>query len=324
MSYRAHLLFRNGHISTVYAGWMRPVRLPAGLTRKRVELPDGDFLDMDVYPRNGCRMVILLHGLEGHSRRPYMAHMARYFADRGWDVVALNFRGCSGEPNRLLRTYHSGDTGDLRYVISHELRDHPAAEIHLIGFSLGGNVVMKYLEEEADRVDPRIRTGTGFSVPLDLASSCQALDRGLSRQYTKRFLRTLIPKALEKARQFPGRVDAAAVAAAGNFAEYDEAFTAPVFGFRDAVDYWTRASSLPELDRIAVPALIVNALDDPFLGEACFPGDVTATNALVHLETPRHGGHVAFPRWTLTGHYWPERRAYAFCASHSPSTPGRG
>lgn len=311
--YRSGILFRNGHLSTAFAGLFRPAPNLDGLRQHRLELPDGDFLDLDLYGLPASRVVVVLHGLEGHSRRPYVAFMVRRFLEAGWGAVAMNFRGCSGPPNRMLRGYHSGETGDLTSVVRWLIDRYSPDALALVGFSLGGNVVMKYLGEAGKSLPGPVSAGVGFSVPCDLTAACEALDQGLSRMYVRRFLRTLIPKALEKAERFPGILDPEAIRRARSLEDYDNAVTAPVFGFRDARDYWRKASSLPVLADIRVPALVVNALDDPFLGPACYPTQIHATNPRFVLETPRYGGHVAFPRLTLRGHYWSEERALAFC-----------
>lgn len=256
-------------------------------------------------------LVVLLHGLEGDTRRPYMVNMAARLLEEGYDVLAINFRGCSGEPNRQLRSYHTGETRDLRFVMHWIVQHLPHRHFALIGFSLGGNVLLKYLGEEGDNCLPGIQTGIAFSVPVHLPSSSLQLDRGVNQLYVRRFLKTLIPKALHKLDGFSGLdLDREAIQRARTFSQFDEVFTAPVNGFASARDYWDQASSLPYLNRIPVPVLLVNALDDPFLSPECYPDDpVLLGNVL--LDIPEHGGHVAFPRWTMGGYYWSEN-----CAIH--------
>ena len=307
--YRPSWYFRNGHVSTVFAGVFRPPMTLPAVVRKRLETPDGDFLDLDVSSVGGSRLLVLLHGLEGHSRRPYMAGMQRLFQMNGWDTLALNFRGCSGEPNRLLRSYHSGETDDLRTVLQWVKDSDSYEQVSLIGFSLGGNVVLKFLAEEADKADPQLGPSAVFSVPCDLASSSARLDSGLSRWYGKRFLKTLIPKGLEKASRFPGTVDVGVLSRASSLRDFDDAFIAPVHGFKDAGDYYERSSSINLLDRIGVPVLMVQAEDDPFLTPSCFPKD---TGAVLVQKAP-FGGHVGFPGSDGRGFYWSENRALQFC-----------
>lgn len=245
-----------------------------------------------------------------------MQYMIQCFQESGWDALAINFRGCSGEPNRKLRSYHSGETEDLRFVLNWVNSTQTYQNITLIGFSLGGNVVMKYLGESGNEIPHNLRAGIGFSVPCHLESSNAALSKGISRGYIWRFLGSLKPKALAKANQFPGLVDAVAIRKAKNLRAFDDAFTAPVHGFQDALDYWTRSSSLVFLKSIKIPVLMVQSRDDPFLGNACYPYEIALQSEFIELETPKYGGHVGFPHLLKDGYYWSERRALAFCQKH--------
>jgi predicted alpha/beta-fold hydrolase len=240
--------------------------------------------------------------------------MARALAGRGWIVVAVNLRGCSGEPNRLPRAYHSGATEDLAAVIGHAF-ERGARTVGLIGFSLGGNLTLKYLGEVGAGADQRIVGAVAISAPCDLASSAERMARPAARPYMRYFVRSLAPKAAQKAAAFPGVVPAIEVGRMRTFREFDDAFTAPLHGFRDAADYWARASAGPGLPQIRVPTLIVNALDDPFLTPACTPRESIARNPCIGLLTPAKGGHVGFAdtrwgRWRTE--LWSERVAGAF------------
>ncbi len=310
--YRAPWVFRNGHLSTIYAGLLRKPGPDPFLSSRRLTTPDGDFLDIDMAMQGSRQLVILLHGLEGNTRRPYMTAMASRLYEAGYDILALNFRGCSNEPNRLLRSYHTGETGDLRFLVQwvQTQFDHP--QIALVGFSLGGNVLLKYLGEEGADISDRLSGGVAFSVPIDLASSSRQLDRGINRLYVAQFLRTLIPKALAKLERFDHQLDPEAIRQASSFAAFDQAFTAPVHGFLDAEDYWNRASALPWMDQITCPALLVNAWDDPFLSPACYPSGRALLSKHVQFETPGQGGHVAFPSLWSGRYYWSEQRAAHF------------
>jgi uncharacterized protein len=299
--------FRNPHIQTIWAGKLRRVDRPA-YDRERIPTSDGDFLDLDYVRTGASQAAVISHGLEGSSDRPYVRGMARALASRGWDVVAWNLRGCSGEPNRLARSYHSGDTADLHTVILHLLPSYD--RLALIGFSLGGNLTLKYLGEAAR--DPRLAAAATFSVPVDLASSSEALARRANAHYMVYFMRSLRAKVLEKAERFPGQVDAARLSGVRTFRAFDEEFTAPIHGFAGAEDYWARASSLPFLAHIRVPTLLVNADDDPFLPPPCYPRKEAAASGAFHLETPRYGGHVGFVDRNASGEYWSERRAGDF------------
>jgi predicted alpha/beta-fold hydrolase len=314
--YKPHVIFRNGHISTIYAGLIRPNAIVEGGQRIRLQTPDEDFLDLDFYTTESTRLVVLLHGLEGSSTRPYIQHMVNRFRREGWDALAMNFRGCSGQPNNQLRTYHSGETGDLSLVLDWVGNHKNYKDISIIGFSLGGNVLMKYLGECGKNTPVNLRAGVGFSVPCDLESSNAALGRGISKGYALRFLRTLKPKALAKNERFPGKLDREAIAQADSLEAFDNAFTAPVHGFNDAKDYWSRSSCLPYLERICIPALLVQAKDDPFLSPLCFPNELIKDLPFLILDAPHHGGHVGFPN-LRKGFYWSEERAFGFCSSHN-------
>lgn len=306
-SYRPPAGFGNPHLQTIWASKLRRVDGPV-FVRERIETPDGDFLDLDRVPAGASRAAVISHGLEGSTGRAYVRGMARALASRGWDVVAWNLRGCSGEANRLARSYHSGDTADLDTVVQHVLPKY--ARLALVGFSLGGNLTLKYLGE-AER-DPRLAAAVAFSVPVDLAASSAALARWTNAHYMAYFLRSLRAKVLEKAERFPDEVDASRLRGVRSFRRFDEAFTAPMHGFAGAEDYWARASSRPFLPHIRVPTLLVNAADDPFLAPACYPREEAAASGALRLEIPAHGGHVGFVTRGASGDYWSEGRAGEF------------
>ena len=306
-SYRAPAFLPGGHLQTIQPALFR--RVPLVTTRReRLELPDGDFLDLDWAGEGRKRLAILSHGLEASSRATYIQGMAAALQRRGWDVLAWNYRGCSGEMNRLLPFYHSGASDDLHQVIRHALAVHPAGKIDLVGFSLGGNMTLKYLGER--QADPRLHRAVAFSVPCDLACSSERLARRVNRLYMGRFLRCLRRKLVAKRPRFPAEINLKGIDKLKNFRQFDDRFTAPLHGFRDAEDYWARASSRPFLPRIGIPALLVNAANDPFLGPACFPREEAEASACFHLEIPEEGGHVGFS--LPQGEYWSERRAAEF------------
>jgi len=290
-SYRAPFYLRHGHSATLL-----PALLPAAAAswtrRTRLELDDGDFLDLAWSQNNQPRLAILSHGLEGSLEARYIRNQARLLQTSGWDVLAWNYRGCGGGSNRLLQSYHSGASGDLRAVVDHAARAYDS--IVLVGFSLGGNITLKYLAEQPPH--PAVRAGVAVSAPVDLASSALALDgRRGNRLYLRRFLSTLLAKAAEKAQRFPGQVDPAVLSKIHTIREFDEHITAPWHGFAGAADYWARASSGPLLERLTVPALLLSALDDPLLDQPSFPRTLAEDHPFLHLETPAHGGHLGFP-----------------------------
>lgn len=308
----------NGHLQTILPALL-PRRFDLPFRRERLELPDGDFLDLDWSGHGARRLVILSHGLEGCSTQIYIRGMGAEMRRAGWDILAWNFRGCGAGPNRLPRSYHSGETEDLRAVI--ELASARYEKIALIGFSLGGNVTLKFLGEAAP--PGSVIVAAAISAPIDLASCALALDtRPGNRIYLRRFLASLIARAEAKARSFPDRVNALGARRIRTIREYDDRFTAPLHGFRDAADYWTRSSSRQFLPRIAVPTLLLNARNDPLLSGAAFPEDEARASEHLFLEAPESGGHVGFLDLRRGWHPWSERRVAEFFASSVPTLPG--
>jgi uncharacterized protein len=277
-----------GHLQTVMAALFRPP--PVSFQRERWETPDGDFIDVDFAGAEDARPMVLLHGLEGCSDSHYARLLARELPAAGWRVAIPHWRGCSGEPNRKPRAYHSGDTAELDWILRRFDR-----QLDAIGVSLGGNVLLKWLGEQGSAAAALVRRAAAISAPLDLAASGAALDRGLNRLlYTRMFLSTLKPKSLAQFARFPRLFDAAKLRVARTFREFDNLYTAPLHGFRDVDHYWTSSSSGPWLERIAVPTLVINARNDPFLPEQALVSATGKAAPCVLLEFPRTGGHVGF------------------------------
>nr|NIP79228.1 alpha/beta fold hydrolase [Gemmatimonadota bacterium]NIQ53907.1 alpha/beta fold hydrolase [Gemmatimonadota bacterium]NIU74083.1 alpha/beta fold hydrolase [Gammaproteobacteria bacterium]NIX44145.1 alpha/beta fold hydrolase [Gemmatimonadota bacterium]NIY08369.1 alpha/beta fold hydrolase [Gemmatimonadota bacterium] len=256
----------NPHVQTLAGKLLRP-RPDIPLRRERILTPDGDFLDVDFAgPPDAGPTVVVLHGLEGSARRKYMMTTYRALLDRGLRPVGLNFRGCSGEPNRTARQYHSGETDDLRLLLE-RLRDRHDPPFGLVGFSLGGNVVLKLLGEGGADIGGLVGAAAAVSVPFDLAAGSRHIETGLVGRglYTPYFVRSLRKKMLAKRHLAAEVCDMEAVRAARTLWEFDEAATAPVHGFRDAADYYARSSSAGFLDAIRVSTLVIHAMDDPFL-----------------------------------------------------------
>ena len=280
--------------------------------RERIQTPDDDFLDLD-WNRNGAnRIAILSHGLEGNTRRQYILGMVRALGRRGWDSLAWHYRGCSGEPNKKLRSYHSGETSDLNTIVSHVIGKNIYEEIVLIGFSLGGNVTLKYLGENPSNIHPLISKAVAFSVPCDLKSCALKLARRSNRLYMKRFLISLHGKVRDKMRMMPDQINDNKFHRLKTFMDFDNRYTAPIHGFKDADDYFAKCSSRQFLSRIRIPTLLVNAKNDPFLAETSFPYDEARTNASFFFEAPDSGGHTAFVTFGNHGEYWSETRAISF------------
>lgn len=302
---------RGGHLQTVLPVVWR--RRAARLTQvETLELPDGDFLRLHWRKAGHRRLVILSHGLEGDAEAGYIRGMAAAVGAAGWDVLAWTFRGCGPQPNRLRRFYHSGETGDFGQVIRHAAPAYPEG-VALVGFSLGGNMTLKYLGEAPP--DPAVIGGAAVSAPVDLAASARALDRRWgNRVYVRRFLQTLIRKVEDKARRFPGEIDVGGIRRVRSFQEFDDRYTAQLHGFRDAADYWAQSSARQYLPGIAVPTLLINARDDPFLPPECFPFSEAEASERFYLEAPEFGGHVGFTDLAegQNGRTWAERRVTEF------------
>jgi predicted alpha/beta-fold hydrolase len=312
-SYRPPFYLGNAHLQTVWPTLFRKVD-GVDFERVRLPTPDGDFLLLDWLRGSspGAALAILSHGLEGNSRRPYITGMARALRAQGFDVLAWNFRGCGGELNTNSRFYHSGETADLRMLIEQATAGY--SQICLVGFSVGGNVTLRYLGEAPDRVDGRVERAVVFSVPCDLGASARQLTRRMNTIYLTHFMRSLRDKIRAKAERFPDAFALDGLAAMRNFMEFDEGITAPMFGFSSAEDYYAQASSRPVLESILVPTLLVNAQDDPFLTAECFPSKEAGQSRALHLEMPVRGGHVGFVGDHGAGWYWSEFRAVEWLA----------
>jgi predicted alpha/beta-fold hydrolase len=301
----------NSHLETIVPSLLR--KIDGTYERERLELTDGDFLDLDWMRGHQDKLVIISHGLEGNSQRHYSKGVAHYFYQRGWDALAWNCRGCSGEMNRLPRFYHHGATEDIAAVIDHAIQK-KYTQIALVGFSMGGSMSLKYIGERKDKLPPEIKSTVVFSVPCDLGSSARELDKPNKKFYLNRFLKKLEKKIKTKSQKFPDLISIKGFEKIKTFRDFDNRYTAPLHGFSDADDFYAKASSGPYLSFIQIPALIVNALNDPFLPDACYPRDVAKTHPYVHLEIPERGGHVGF---SMAGksENWMEVRAFGFINS---------
>lgn len=313
------------HLQTIWGGVLRSApQVP--LTRARWEMPDGDFLDVDELAADAAApRVIVLHGLEGSSRSPHVLGLLQEARRRGWGGVAMNFRGCSEAPNRLRRSYHGGETGDLAWVIAQVHARHPSSPLVCVGFSLGGNVLLKYLGEQGAGLPGPIRAAAAVSAPFDLARSAHALEHGFSRVYGRRLVASLKRKTRHKLARYPDLVDARALQAVRTLAEFDELVTAPLHGFADAADYWASSSSARFLPRIHCPTLLINAQDDPFLPAEALPARAAADNPFLSALFPSGGGHLGFleGRWPGAPVAWAEIRVVEFLARYAHASTER-
>lgn len=309
------------HLQTLGARFLRAwLRVP--FRRERVELPDGDFVDLDfAFPRSHSTgdtgpLVVVLHGLEGSARSGYALEIHRRLHDRGIAGIGLNFRSCSGELNRLPRFYHSGDTDDLRRVLDRWVEPHPGRPIGVIGVSIGGNVLLKFLGESG--AASRVVAAAAISSPFDLSAGAEYLLRPRGRLYNAHLLSSLRRKIEAKRPILPPEIDVSAAVKARSFRAFDDAATAPLHGFTDAEEYYRQSSSARFIDGIRTPTLLIHARDDPFMPPESVP--VSAVEANPHLVPAFHsrGGHVGFVagRSPFSPVFWAEREAVRFVSGH--------
>ena len=262
----------NAHLQTILPAIFRKVYRP--YERERFTLSDGDFLDLDWVDSDSRKLIVLTHGLEGNTDRHYMKGMAKLFAQQGWDILAWNCRSCSGEMNLKLRMYNHGEIGDIEEIIGHALRTKNYEEIVLIGFSMGGNINMKYLGVHGNEIPDVISKAVSFSAPCDLHSSVKKLDEPDVLFYKNRFLNKLKPKMKLKAQQYPDVLDFSRFQQIQKWEDFDNFFTVPINGFKNAQDFYDQGSAQNFLSGISIPTLLVNALNDPILTPECFPEDI--------------------------------------------------
>ena len=309
----------NGHWETVWPSLFRKIPFRYS-TRERLELPDGDFVDVDwkFASTDTDRLVIITHGLEGDSHRHYVTGMAKIFTAAGYDALGWNCRSCSGEMNRLLRFYHHGDADDLRRVIEYALEKRQYQSVTLIGFSMGGSLTLRALAEDPSWVPPVIHRAVAFSVPCDLHSGVLQLMKPGNQFYTKRFLRKLGKKIRIKEQKFPGEISSQNYHQIQHFIDFDNRYTAPLHGYRDAFDFYQQASVKPLLPNLRVPSLLVQAANDPFLAPECFCEEVAKDHPYLYLEITDRGGHCGFQQKNAP-YSWAEERALHFVLNDLPA-----
>ncbi|MHA7129085.1 YheT family hydrolase [Algoriphagus namhaensis] len=307
-SYKRPSWLFNSHLETIYPAIFRKVSLRAPKP-ERIDTLDGDFLDLDWYKNDSDHLIVISHGLEGSSDRPYMLGMAKAFLQAGYDVLTWNYRGCGPELNKQVIFYHSGATYDLDRVIDHAQKDY--AKISLVGFSLGGNLTLKYLGEERERPS-KIVSAVAVSVPLHLASSCEKISKKENFLYSRRFLKSLKEKVMKKSLAYPGEIPTGVLRNIKTLSDFDDFFTGPFHGFADAAEYYSMNSSLFFLEGIQVPSLILNAQNDPFLSPQCYPLQLCRKLDRVWCEFPKQGGHVGFSSGKDAIPYYSEQRAVEF------------
>ena len=315
---------RSAHAQSIFGSVLKTSRVP--LHRKRFETPDGDFLDLDFLELNESKSgprVLIVHGLEGSSKSPYVQNLLAEIARRGWRAAVLNMRMCSGEPNRVKQTYHSGKTEDLDFVVRELAKDHPEEKMYLVGYSIGGNIVLKWLGEQGEKAAPTIAGAAVVSVPYDLARSVERMDRGFNREvYTRLLLKRLLKKLDAKKKIFPEAIHYNRLARCKTFTAFDNEVTAPLNGFKDANDYWRKSSCQPWLKSVKVPALLIHAEDDPFFPGSLLPLEEIRASEFLKALISSHGGHLGFVSgrspWQRVN--WLERTVLDFFAEKNPAT----
>lgn len=322
--YRAPLWLPGGNLQTLYPALL--ARRPAvDYQRQRWDTPDGDFIDLDWTGHQDCGsriedgtrpLLVLFHGLEGSSNSHYARALMHAVVAGGWRGVVVHFRGCSGELNRLPRAYHSGDSAEIDWILRRLKQQLEGAPLHAAGVSLGGNALLKWLGEQGGAATAILRSAAAMSAPLDLHAAGTALEQGFNMVYTRHFLVTMKKKSLLKLRMHPRLFDAVRVRAARTLREFDDLVTAPLHGFAGVDDYWTRASSKPWLSRIAVPTLLLNACNDPFLPAAALPRP-QEISARVTATFTKTGGHVGFITGAFPGTLgWPAQAVIDFMSAN--------
>lgn len=310
-TYKPKIFFRNGHIHTIYPAFFRKVEFKF-TERKRFTLSDGDFIDLDLHKEGNNELVVLCHGLEGGSSSSYILTTAQYFATNGFDIMAINYRSCSGEMNRKEVMYHHGATEDVHEAISAQAQ---YKKIHLIGWSLGGNLALKYTGEPRER-PANLKSVIGFSVPIDLISCVNEIHKPKNRLYVINFLKTLRKKIEQKAQLIPHKISTEWLREIKTLTHFDTYYTAPLHGFKSAEDYYIKSSSKQFIPKIEIPALLVNAKDDPMLGDACYPKELAEQlDNFYYLET-KYGGHCGFipPKGEVV---WMEKIALDFIQKYT-------
>ncbi|WBL24005.1 alpha/beta fold hydrolase [Zunongwangia sp. HRR-M8] len=309
-NYTAPPLFKNAHIATIYAATLRKVDFKSE-KRKRLELKDGDFLDLDwAFSKTPSKkLVVAMHGLAGDANRPYMLGMGKIFTENNWDYCGMNFRSCSGEINRLYRSYNAGATEDLEEVLAHILTKYNYTEIALVGFSLGGNLLLKYLGERTI-LPEQVKAAVAVSTPCDLAASLKALNLPQNRLYSNRFKKNLKDILFERQMAFPKELEKKQISACNSLLAIDELYTSRAHGYTSAAEYYEKCSCLQFLPNIKIPTLLLNAENDSFLTSASFPKKIAKNSKFLHLEIPKHGGHVGFIQHKKI--YYQEERALQF------------
>jgi predicted alpha/beta-fold hydrolase len=305
-TYKPEFLFKFRDVNTVYPTFFRNVKVD--YKRERIELKDGDFLDIDRIKNGNKKVAVLCHGLEGSSNSNYIKAVASLLNKNEFDITAVNYRSCSGEMNRLSKFYHAGATDDLKEVVNHIEPEYD--EVYLVGYSLGANLVLKYMGVDAGK-DKKLKAGVAISCPLDLYDSSFTLNKTRNYVYKMKFLLSLKKKIREKYKMMPDKINIEGIDKLKDFNEFDNRYTAKLNGFKDAEDYYKKESAINFLPDIKVPALIINAKDDPILSSKCYPKHLKEINENLNILYPKYGGHVGFAKFNKD-YYWTDYKVLDF------------
>ena len=312
VGFKPNIFFRNKHFNTLYRFILSNSR--RDFVRERMQTNDADFIDLDASFVQSEEVIIAIHGLEGNSNSSYIHSLTTYANQKGYDVVVINLRGCSGEPNKLLSSYHSGKTEDLKQVLDYITKKKKYKSIHIVGYSLGGNLTLKLMGEYGFEFPKALKSAIGVSVPCDLEGSSKVLNKGFNKFYQYGILQSLLKKAKQKLTQFPNSgINKEELLKISSFRDFDTVFTAPLNGFSSAKDYYEKSSCMPYLKKIKVPSLMIAALDDSFLSSSCYPYQEAKENDNFSLLTPKYGGHVGFySGFKKKNNYWLEEQIISF------------
>lgn len=307
--------FKNKHFNTFYRYLFTKTKID--FKRKRMYTKDGDFLDLDCSIHQADKLIVAIHGLEGSSNSSYIKSLTALSNNNDYDIIALNLRSCSGETNNLLSSYHSGKSEDLLEVIQYIEKNYSYKKIFVVGFSLGGNITLKFMGES--KINTVVNAAVAVSVPCSLAGSSKAMNEKQNKIYVLNFLTTLRRKAKLKFKKFPNcGLQTDMVLKAKNFNEFDNFFTAPTNGFKNALDYYEKSSSKPLLAFIEKPTLLITALDDPFLNKDCYPTNIAKQSKHFHLLTTKYGGHVGFCHsFNMKKNNWLENEILTFLKNNN-------
>ncbi len=312
-TYTPPRFLKNGHAQTFFPEIFRRVK-GVKYSRERIITMDNDFIDLDWSCIGSDDLVILCHGMEANSERMYMKGMVKIFNENGWDGLAYNFRGCGGEINRLPRFYYSGDLDDFDLVISHALNKKNYKRVSLIGFSLGGSLVLNYVGIKGTKIIPEIKNAAALSVPCDYVAGSKLSKT--NKLYVKIFVKKLLKKLEAKNGILPDNIQVKDYKFVKDFPGFDSLYTAPLHGFESAQEYWEKCSCSQYISNITIPTLLINAKNDPLLCDECFPIEEAKLSDKFFLEIPDGGGHLGFVTFGTKGKYWHEERVLSFISEN--------